>query len=369
MTKRARGRTVEGVTIDRRAADLGVVAAVAVAMTLTISVAQEDEATRSPDALAYVLGVSVAALLLLRRRWTMGVLVASVGVLFIYYGLGYPAFSPAVPLAAAAYYAALDGYIRPAAALLAGVVLFGAAWQTVGEDKDVFAVLGTGTLTDLALFAALLFLGQAVRNRRAWAEEVAERRVQDERLRLARELHDVMAHTVAAMSVQAGVAADVVDDSPEQAKAALRTIREQSAAAIAELKAAVGVLRDASAPGLAELDTLVRVASDAGVETAVSVAGTARPLPDAVDLTAYRIVQESLTNVVRHAHATAASVVVSYTPDGVVVEVRDNGRGSVNGTGGHGLIGMRERAASVGGTVETGPAPGGGFRVHAELPA
>jgi signal transduction histidine kinase len=360
---------VEGVTIDRHAADIGVVAAVAVAMTLTISVAQEDEASRSPDVLAYLLGLSVAALLLLRRRWTMGVLVASVGVLFIYYGIGYPAFSPAVPLAAAAYYAALDGHIRPAAALLAGVVLFGAGWQTVGEDEDLFSVLGTGTLTDAALFAAVLFLGQAVRNRRAWAEEVAERRVQDERLRLARELHDVMAHTVAAMNVQAGVAADVVDDSPEQAKAALQAIRDQSRAAMNELKATVGVLRDAPAPGLAELDALVRTTGDAGVETAVSVGGTVRPLPGAVDLTAYRIVQESLTNVVRHARATVATVTVRYDPDAIVVEVRDNGRGAVNGTGGHGLVGMRERAAAIGGTLDAGPAPGGGFRVHAELPA
>jgi signal transduction histidine kinase len=357
-----------GVIDRRRALDIGVIAAVAAAMTLTISVAQEEDATRSPDVLAYALGITVAALLVARRQWPMGVLVGSVGVLFVYYSLDYPAFSPAVPLAAAAYFAALAGHIRATAAILAGVVLFGAGWQTVGEDTDVFSVLGTGTLADAALLAAVILLAEAVRNRRAWAEEVAERRVQEERLRIARDLHDVMAHTVAAMNVQAGVAADVVDDSPEEAKTALGAIREQSRAAIAELKAAVGVLRAAPAPGLAGLEALTRMAKGAGVETEVTVAGTVRPLPGAVDLTAYRIVQESLTNVVRHAHATRASVIVRYRPDALVVDVHDNGRGAGNGSG-HGLTGMRERAAAIGGTLEAGPAPSGGFRVHAELPA
>jgi signal transduction histidine kinase len=349
-------------------ADLAVVAAVAVAMTLTISVAEEADATRSPDVLAYLLGLTVAALLLARRQWPMGVLVGSVGVLFIYYGINYPAFSPAVPLAAAAYFAALAGHIRAAATIAAGVVLFGVGWQTAGEDKALASVLGTDTLADAALLAAVLLLGEAVRNRRAWADQVAERRVQEERLRIARELHDLMAHTVAALNVQAGVAADVVDDSPEQAKEALRTIRERSRDAIAELKATVGILRDAPAPGLAGLDSLVQMVSGAGVAVDVSVAGAVRPLPGTVDLTAYRIVQESLTNVVRHAHATEATVAVRYEPDGLVVEVSDNGRGGVNGAG-HGLTGMRERAASIGGTLEAGPAPGGGFRVHAALPA
>jgi signal transduction histidine kinase len=297
------------------------------------------------------------------------VLIGSVGLLMLFYGLGYPAFSPAVPLAAAAYYAALAGHIRLAAAVVAGMILLGAAWQTVGEDESLWSILGMQAMADAGLLAAVLLLGEAVRNRRAWADEVAERRVHEERLRIARDLHDVMAHTVAALNVQAGVAADVIDDSPEEAKAALRTIREQSRQAIAELKAAVGVLRDAPAPGLAGLDALTRMASGAGVETAVSVAGTVRPLPGTVDLTAYRIVQESLTNVVRHAEATAASVVLRYEPDALVLEICDNGRGgAANGTG-HGLIGMRERAASVGGTLEAGPAPEGGFRVHAELPA
>jgi signal transduction histidine kinase len=378
--------------LSPRARDAAVAAVVAVAMTLTIGVATEDEATRSPDALAYVLGLIVAALVLARRRWPMGVLLGSVGVLFIYYGLQYPAFSPAVPLAAAAYSAAAAGHIRAAGTLLAGVVLFGVGWQTLGEDKSLASVVGTGTLADVALLAAVLLLGEAVRNRRAWAEEVrlrlrraeedrereAARQVAEERLRVGRELHDVLAHTVAGLNVQASVAADVIDDDPEQAKAALRTIREQSRTAIAELKATVGLLRGdatdaprAPAPGLGELDGLVRMAGGAGVEVDVSVAGAVRPLPGTIDLTAYRILQESLTNVVRHAGASTARVLIRYEPDAIVVQVDDDGRGPAsvaNGAGGYGLVGMRERTAAVGGVLEAGARPGGGFRVYAQLP-
>jgi signal transduction histidine kinase len=361
-------------------------------MTLTISVATEDDATRSPDALAYLLGLTVAALLLARRQWPMGVLTGSIGVLLVYYGLDYPAFSPAVPLAAAAYFAAAAGHIQAAATILGGVVVFGVGWQTLGEDESLASVVGTGTLADIALLAAVLLLGEAVRTRRAWTEEVrlrlrradedrerdAARRVEEERLRIARELHDVLAHTVAGLNVQAGVAADVLDDDPEQARTALRTIREQSRAAMSELKATVGLLRReatdaprAPAPGLAELDALVQTVAAAEVEIELSVAGQARPLPAAIDVTAYRILQESLTNVLRHAHASTAHVLVRYDPHAIVVQVDDDGRGAaqaVNGAGRYGLIGMRERAAAVGGTLEAGRRPGGGFRVHAELP-
>jgi signal transduction histidine kinase len=357
------------VTIGRRTTDLAVVAAVAAAMTLTIAVAQEEDATREPDAFAYLLGAVVAALLLLRRRQPVLMMIGSAGLLMIYFGLGYPAFSAAVPLAAAAYFTALAGHVRAAAAVVGGILLIGAAWQTVGEGKSLFAVLGMQTLTEAALMAAVLMLAVTVRSRRAWAEEVQGRVQREERLRIAREVHDVMAHTIAAMNVQASVGADVIDDDPEQAKAALRTIRDHGRAAIAELKATVGVLRDAPAPGLAGLDALARTAGDAGLAVDVSVSGRPRPLRDAVDLAAYRIVQESLTNVIRHAGASRASVRVRYEVAAVVVEVEDDGRGGGANGAGHGLAGMRERAAALGGELLAGPAPDGGFRVHAELPA
>ena len=379
--------------LSPRALDAGLALAVAAAMVLTISIAQEPDASRSPDVLAYLLGTSLAALLLLRRRWPLGVLVASIGVLAVYYGLDYEAFSAAVPLAAAAYAAAVAGKGLPAAAALGAFVVVGGLVARLDEGDSVADVVRDSLITDVALLAAVLLLGEATRNRRAWAEEVrarlrradedrereAERRVQQERLRIAREMHDVLAHTIAAINVQAGVAADVIGDAPDKARASLEDIRRQSRDAIAELKATLGVLREggtaaprAPAPGLAELDGLVETAAGAGVRVDVSVAGAARPLLAAVDLAAYRIVQESLTNVVRHAQASAAAVSVRYDPGAVVLEVHDNGSGDTNGaaTGpdGHGLIGMRERAAAVGGTLEVGGATGGGFRVRARLP-
>jgi signal transduction histidine kinase len=376
-----------------RAVDAGLVLAVAAAMALTIGIAEEPDASRSPDALAYLLGAALAALLLLRRRWPLGVLIASIGLLSVYYGLDYPAFSAAVPLAAAAYSAAVAGRGLPAAALLAAFVVVGGSVARLDEGESLADLLRDSLITDAALLAAILLLGEAVRNRRAWAEEVrarvrraeqdrdreAERRVQQERLRIAREMHDVLAHTLAAISVQAGVAGDVIDEAPDKARASVQEIRRQSRDAIAELRATVGVLREggtgaprAPAPGLAELKGLVEMAAGAGVQVEVSVAGAARPLPATVDLAAYRIVQESLTNVVRHAHASAASVSVRYDSEAVVLEVHDNGSGETNGAtgdpGGHGLIGMRERATAVGGTLRVGTAPGGGYLVHATLP-
>ena len=372
--------TVEGVKLSQRALDALLVVLVAAAMTLVIATADEP-GSREPDALGYALGLAVALTLLGRRRWPMGVLIASTGLLFIYYGLAFPAFSPAVPLAVAAYSAALAGHVVPAGALLGGVLLFSTGYQTVGEGRSLGTVLADDSIADAALMAAVLLLGEAVRNRRAWAGAVrartqaeADRRVEEERLRMARELHDVVAHTIAGLNVQASVASDLMDDDPEQAKAALRTIRAQSREAIAELRATVGVLRGdgaphAPAPGLAALESLVRTTTSAGVDVAVEVDGPVRPLPNAIDLTAYRIVQESLTNVVRHARASAARVLVRFEPGEVVVQVSDDGAGA-NGrdAAGHGLLGMRERAAALGGTLAAGPAPGGGFTVRASLP-
>jgi signal transduction histidine kinase len=403
MTQRRASRTVKNVMLrdwiarlrdlSPRAIDISLALTVAAAMALTIAIAEEPSAGRSPDVLAYALGLSVAALLLLRRRWPMGVLIASIGVLSVYFGLDYDAFSAAVPLAAAAYSAALAGKGLPAAAALGAFVVIGGSVARLDEGDSLAEVLREGLITDAALLAAVLLLGEAVRNRRAWAEEVrarlrradedrereAERRVEQERLRIAREMHDVLAHTISAINVQAGVAGDVLDEAPDRARASLRDIRRQSRDAIAELRATVGVLREGGtaaprepAPGLAELDRLVQKAAGAGLCVDVAVAGAARPLPGTVDLAAYRIVQESLTNVVRHAHASEATVSVRYEPQAVVVDVQDNGGGAANGAtgdhGGHGLIGMRERAAALGGTLQAGAAPGGGFLVHATLP-
>jgi signal transduction histidine kinase len=230
-----------------------------------------------------------------------------------------------------------------------------------------------------------LGIGHVVAGRRAWArrtrDEETQHRVIEERLRIARELHDVISHSISMINVQAGVAAHVMEERPEQAREALLAIKGSSKEVLRELRAILGILRDvdevdskAPAPGLAQLDVLVGTITRAGLPTTVSLAGSARPLPPGIDLIAYRIVQESLTNVLRHAGPATVEVKVSYEGARVVIEVADDGQGigaPTNGQGagrGHGIAGMRERAAAVGGELEAGPRPVRGFRVRACLP-
>ena len=213
-------------------------------------------------------------------------------------------------------------------------------------------------------------------------EELARRAVVEERLRLARELHDVVAHAMSVIAVQSGVGAHVADTQPKEAAKALGAIEATSRAALTELRRLLGVLRQADeprgdlapVPGLADLEGLLAEVARAGLAVKLRVNGTRPPLPAGVDLSAYRIVQEALTNVVKHAGSARAQVVVGYGDQEVTVEVTDDGRGVVTsvsdgrvGTG-HGLIGMRERVQAFGGDLEVGPRPGGGFRVAARLP-
>jgi len=229
----------------------------------------------------------------------------------------------------------------------------------------------------VALFATLLgwSWGELARVRAVRREEERRRIVTDERARLARELHDVVAHTVSLMVVQAGAAADVFDARPEKARTALDTIQEHGRAALAELRAMLDTMRTADPdpsgprPGLDDVDTLAASLGAAGLAVAVNRAGPPREIPANVSLSAYRIVQESLTNTLRHARATRADVDLRWTDGALLVEVTDDGTSApLAGGGGAGLIGMRERARLVGGTLEAGPLPAGGFRVAARLP-
>jgi signal transduction histidine kinase len=373
--------------------DVALAAAVVAINVIAIGVATEPN-SRPLNPLAYALAASYGVLLLARRRWPLGVLLASTVALLLYYSLNFPGVSPAFPLAVALYTAAAAGYLRWGL-LITAFFMLGGVFVTGVREGTPAAEVFAGFLPQASLLVALLLLGEAVRSRRAWLAEVRERlaraeaerereashRVEQERLRIARELHDVMAHTIAVITVQAGVAADVLSDAPDEARRALGTIRAAGREAMAELRATVGVLRDgdgqaaprAPAPGLGQLDGLLETASHAGLRVETVVAGEPRPLPPAVDLTAYRILQESLTNVARHAQATSATVAIRYEPDGIVIEVCDDGRGAsgapVPGEGGHGLEGMAERAAAVGGRLEAGPRPAGGFRVWSSLPA
>ncbi len=221
-----------------------------------------------------------------------------------------------------------------------------------------------------------MVLGRAATDPARPAAGGVRRAAAEERARIARELHDVVAHHVSLIAVQAVAADDVFDSRPDLAREALRAIESSGRAALAELRRLLGTVRpDAEGdghdpqPGLAQLDALVTAVRAAGVEVAVRYEGTPVQAPAGVDLSAYRIVQEALTNTLRHARARHAAVTVRYTPAAVEVEVQDDGRGAGGAVeGGHGIVGMRERVALLGGTLQVGPGPRGGFRVRAALP-
>ncbi|MEU7476112.1 histidine kinase [Lentzea sp. NPDC042327] len=234
-----------------------------------------------------------------------------------------------------------------------------------GEPENV--------LVAFAALGAVWAIGYTTRLRRSMIEREASRQAEqalaDERLRIARELHDVVAHNLSLIAVQAGNAAHV--RSPEHAYSALQVISETSRAALTEMRGLLGVLRSdadlAPSPGLDGLADLADRASLAGVRVALEVTG-GTVVPEGIALSAYRIVQEALTNVVKHAAPAACTVLVRITAEAVVVDVTDDGPGVRELGTGHGLVGMRERVAVYGGTFSAGQREGGGFRVHAELP-
>jgi len=257
----------------------------------------------------------------------------------------------------------------------------------------VFNPLGTfgGTFRVFPLTALLaLAAGIAVANRRGRVaalearaelaertrEDEARRRVDAERLRIARELHDVVAHTMSTINVQAGAVMYASPDLPGPAAEALAAIKEASKRGLGELRAILSVLRQVDeeeptqpVPGLSALGSLVETMSAAGLPTVIRTGGTERALPAAVDLAAYRIVQESLTNALRHAAPASATVRLTFGEAHLDIEVTDTGPGPADGSGGgHGLRGMTERATAIGGTLTAGPGPHGGFRVSAHLP-
>jgi len=201
----------------------------------------------------------------------------------------------------------------------------------------------------------------------------------EERLRIARELHDSLTHSISVIQVQAGVAVHLARKRGEDVPPALLAIQEAGADATRELRATLSVLRsqeqygseDGDGTGLSQLNSLVARARSAGLPVSVTVTGTQRPLPADVDQAAYRIVQEALTNVSRHAGQACASVHLHYAPDALTVEVSDDGTGvsPVPAGPGLGLVGMRERVSALGGRLDAGPRESGGFQVRAELPA
>jgi signal transduction histidine kinase len=264
-------------------------------------------------------------------------------------------------------------------------------------DHVPLPVAASGLLPHAGLMASLILLGETRRSRHVIAENTRlaaaraaldrerefDRRAAEERLRIARELHDVLAHTLTGAAVQAAVAADTLADDPVTTRSALEAVRQSFREARAELSATLGLLRadqiDSDsrepAPNLAQLDTLLASARSAGLRAELTVEGEPHRLPPAIELTAYRIVQEALTNVIQHADAQTVNVNVAFHPDRLCVSVSDDGRGDANGgalehapRNGHGLVGMSERVAAVGGTITARGRPLSGFDVVATLP-
>jgi len=269
----------------------------------------------------------------------------------------------------------------------AGVAI-GCATVALVVERDLWIDPSEGiqeVIAGAGLALAAFVLGRRARRTAALEERAArlerereERErvaVADERRRIARDLHDVVAHGVGVMTVQAGAARLLLEDDPRRAREPLLAVEQAGREALGELRRLLGILRRDERepalrpqPGLADLDELLAQARRGGLPVQLAVEGTPAPLPAGVDLAAYRIVQEALTNTRKHAGPARASVAVRYAPEALELEVTDDGRAGANGGGGHGLIGMRERVALYGGQLDAGPRPHGGFTIHAHLP-
>jgi signal transduction histidine kinase len=332
---------------------------------------------------AFLLVAAAGLVLAGRRRWPVQVLVLCTAAVSAYSLLGYVNGAALVAPAVAVYSVATS--VRPrraiawSAATLVVLLAVTAARNPGGPTAGGFYLIP-------ALIAAPCFGGIAVASRRAFVASIADRaahdarrQIDEERLRIARELHDVVAHTMATINVQAAAAAHVAADRPEAALQALQSIKAASKEGLRELRAILNVLRQADerdptepTHGVSRLDALIAGTCQAGLPATLAVRGEAHPLAPAVDLAAYRIVQESLTNALRHAGPATAEVTLDYAADELRIEITDTGRGQpgdrVGDAPGHGIAGMRERAGSIGGTLAAGPRPAGGFCVLARLP-
>ena len=293
-----------------------------------------------------------------------------------------PMASPAVPLIVYMAATRLDARQSRLVLIVAAVASWVATTVAAGptEVDAVLIVAGSWLLGHYVRTRRLLVaeLEQRAADLERQREEQAGRAVAEERLRIARELHDVLAHTMSVVAVQAGTGRLVGADHPDAAIAALAAVETTARSAMDEMRQILTVLRADDGPGAAvtptpgldDLPALVTQVAEAGIDVDVHVDGEPRPVPTGVGLAVYRITQEALTNVIKHAGRAHASVLLRYTDDDMVVEVRDDGRATAPtvAAGGHGLIGMRERAAVHGGELTAGPDPHGGFVVRARLP-
>jgi len=352
---------------------------------------------RAPDALNAVIVAAVTLPLALRRTAPMAVLVFITAGEVLLAWLGYPS-SPADVAAFLIALYSLAAHRGLAHSLLGGVLAFAAFNLMIVVHRTSVSLLDY--VTNSALLGGVWVLGRNLRLRRAYLAELEDRAARleqvrgtdaraarmEERSRIARELHDVVAHHVSVMTVQAGAARRILDRSPESAREAMTTIEEVGRTALSEMRRIVGVLRTerdgeevggqlSPQPGIADLGELIDHVRETGLSVNLWIEGQARTLSPGVDLAAFRLIQEALTNTLKHAGPQArAWVRLHYTDTDLTVEIEDNGRGAetlLSGNGGrpgHGLVGMYERVALYGGELRIGPRVGGGFGVRARFP-
>jgi signal transduction histidine kinase len=360
---------------------------VVVAAIVVAGVTVRGEPSSRP--LALTLGLLAAATLIARRRWPAATLLVSGGLVLVLFAVDHAAGAIVVVAPATALYSL---------ALMRGrfqLVIAAAATAAAVVAADMFLAgrhphtVTLQTVAHVALVAVPLLAAEALRNRRSYItlllerlelaertrEEEAQRRVAEDRLRIARDLHDVVAHTLTTINVQAGVAAHLLDGRSANARAALTTIADASHEALDELRTMVGVLREDDvaplqpSPNLESLAELIANARTAGLDVRFDVDGEPDRVPEAVQLAAFRIVQESLTNARRHAGDSPARVLLTFRSDRLLVAVENAGgtATSIGAGGGVGIVGMRERALALGGTLDAARSTHG-FRVAAELP-
>ena len=331
---------------------------------------------------ALVYGVA-AALLVIRRVRPLQCLLLVCAVFILEFAVFGSPEGMALSLipAVAVYTVAAHEDRRRALYGLAAALALGVGWMAFDPLIQRAVQYGQASAW-LSIWVIAWLLGALVRTRRLYSQGLAREReeraltaVAEERNRIARELHDVVGHSVSVMTVQASAVRRLMRPDQEKERAALETVEAAGREALTEMRRMVGVLRSADAPPdlappptLDQLDRLVDNFRRAGLEVSLETRGESAPLPPGLDLTAYRLVQEALTNTLRHAHATRAVVRIGYGGDCLVISVRDDGEGPNGSPPGTGLLGMRERVAVYGGTLATGAAEGGGFELRAELP-
>jgi signal transduction histidine kinase len=354
----------------------------AVQLCGTLMVAHGQDGRESLDALAIALVLAGPAALVGIRRAPAAVLALTTATALAYWALDYPR-APVVLAPTVAFIGTVLAGHRAFAWASLGIAWAGLAWLPSivgnGDPAPVGKAVGLAAWLFLLAAAAEILRAKIERHeeRECARRQQEEARAGQERLRIARELHDVLAHNVSLINVQAGVALHLLDEQPDRARPALEAIKEASSETLSEMRSVLSIMRRpgeepprSPTAGIDGLGELVARTTAAGIPVETKVSGDPRPVPASVDLAVYRIVQEALTNVARHARPAAAVVRLDYGDDDLTVEVNDAGEHSPDGNGsaGNGIAGMRERVAALGGEFSAGPRPESGFRVRARLP-